>query len=170
LEKAAERECADEHWAPIGSAFPGYEASDQGRIRRGDQEVRPFFGRGQLWVNLWHAAGRWSPQRVTTLIATAFIPNPKGLECVRRRDTSKPFNARAENLYWAEWPKDATASPAVSAKQKAGLPSLTDDQVRDIRTRYARGGITLKSLAQYHQTTISVVRGAIVRRTYKHVE
>jgi predicted transcriptional regulator len=58
----------------------------------------------------------------------------------------------------------------VARGEQAGLAKLTDDAVREIRRRYAEGGISQQQLANeysVHQTKISAV---VTRKTWRHVE
>lgn len=47
---------------------------------------------------------------------------------------------------------------------------LTDDDVRSIRTEFAAGGITKRSLAQRHGVTDMVINGIVRRTRWGHVE
>lgn len=47
---------------------------------------------------------------------------------------------------------------------------LTDDQVREIRTTYAKGGIRYRDLAQTYEVGVYTISCVINRKRYAHVE
>lgn len=46
---------------------------------------------------------------------------------------------------------------------------LTDESVREIRQRYAAGGVTYKALAAEYGVTFGAISHVVSRRTWKHV-
>jgi hypothetical protein len=104
-----------ERWLPIPE-HPGYEASDQGRIRTVTRRVSRGPGRGTRWVygrvlkarlnpdsNRYYV-GVWLNSKmelhsVHTLVLKAFVgPRPDGL--VACHNDGDPTNNRLENLRW----------------------------------------------------------------------
>jgi hypothetical protein len=100
-----------EEWRPIGEA-PGYEVSDQGRVRSWKKFgggplpriVKPHDTAGYWAVGLYTPSGR-VPRTIHALVAEAFIgPRPEGME-VRHLDgdrrnnvpTNLRYGTRAEN-------------------------------------------------------------------------
>ena len=103
-----------EIWLPIEGYENLYEVSNLGRVRRLASVVtskagvtRKFSGKilkpvthrdGYLRVNLCKN-GKIKTFRVHRLVASAFIPNPKGLPAVNHKDECKTNNA-VSNLEW----------------------------------------------------------------------
>ncbi len=54
--------------------------------------------------------------------------------------------------------------------ENAGRAKLTDDKVRDIRQRYARGGISMQQLGEMYGVTNQSIFAIIHRRTWRHVK
>ena len=51
-----------------------------------------------------------------------------------------------------------------------GKSKLTAEQVREIRQRYAEGGISLRKLASEYDVTYGAVHNVILRKSWKHIE
>lgn len=107
-----------EKWLPI-DGYPGYQVSDQGRVRSLDREVRSRWGtpkklRGRI-LSLTKVGGAYSSGRyfgctiyndgvpkmatVHVLVLEAFVgPRPDGAHACHRDDD--PENNFLENLYW----------------------------------------------------------------------
>lgn len=71
---------------------------------------------------------------------------------------------------------DNQADKAAKARsvwgERSNLSKLTEDQVRDIRQRYAsrgRGGMTLEALAKKHGVTIGAVHFVVKGETWRHL-
>jgi hypothetical protein len=61
--------------------------------------------------------------------------------------------------------------PFVPARgERQGLAKLTEIAIRQIRRRYAAGGITQQALATRHGVSLSALHDVITGRTWKHVE
>lgn len=108
-----------EIWKDIPGYEGRYQASDLGRVRSVDREVRTMhrgttwgvrriLGRvlvpqpqnsGYLLVHLY-AEGRRRALTVHTLVARTFIPNPLKLPEVNHRDTNKS-HCEVDNLEWS---------------------------------------------------------------------
>ena len=105
-------ECAveAEQWRPI-DGWPGYEVSDQGRVRsfrtsQGAADVARILkatkqASGHVGVSLYAGEGRRGRRRKTvhTLVLKAFCGHPPpGTECCH--DNGVPADNRLSNLYW----------------------------------------------------------------------
>ena len=96
-----------EEWRAI-EAFPNYAVSNLGRVKRiltqtgkslGDRVLSPYIGwGGARMVNL-SDRGRHRSMRISRLVATAFLPNPDGLQIVLHKDGDL-MNDRLDNLQW----------------------------------------------------------------------
>lgn len=88
-----------EIWMPIEGYEDLYEVSNEGRVSSKRGILRPVMNNcGYLQVQLWKDGKRkWF--KVHRLVATAFVPNMFGDDCVNHIDENKTNN-RADNLMW----------------------------------------------------------------------
>jgi len=66
--------------------------------------------------------------------------------------------------------KDMMAKGRIARGEKQGASKLTEAQVREIRTRYAKGGITQTQLALEYAMKQSTLGKIILRQAWKHLE
>jgi len=112
-----------EQWQRIPTA-PGYEVSDEGRIRSDNGVLRPFkSGKGYLIAELWRNNER-RRTGVHRLVALAFLPNPNNLPEVNHKNWDKTDN-RLDNLEWIT----AAANKAHGLQHPAYLASLYQARV-----------------------------------------
>jgi hypothetical protein len=169
----------DERWLPAVDYEGFYEVSSLGRVRslhayggpirkRGERKTYPN-GRGYLALNL-SKLGVVRQEQVHQLVAAAFIgPCPEGQE-VRHGPNGKLDNRASQLCYGT---KDQQAEDKVrdgtdSAGVRNGRAKLTEDDVRDIRTAYARGTSQVALAKQYGLTQASV-SALVLRKTWRHV-
>lgn len=110
--------------------------------------------------------------RVHRLILLAFVgPCPPGMEC--RHADGNPANNLLSNLSWGT-PSQNTADQIKHGTKPRGEghtnSKLTDHLVRVLRELYTAGGISFQRLAARHGVSERVVRLAIHRQTWSHVE
>lgn len=166
--------------------FPGYRVGDDGSVwlawitcRSGRRltdrwkPMKPSVGsRGYLRVNLTPAGGPYHTFRVHRLVLEAFVgPCPEGMEC-RHLNGCKSDN-RLCNLSWGtkeENRDDIRGHRGYAAGERHGQVKLTETQVREIRTRYAAGGVLLRELAQEFGVNVPNVSAIINRRSWKHLD
>ena len=130
-----------EQWKPV-AGFPGYEVSDQGRVRtltryihswRSERKIpgvilKPYKNKlGYLSVKLY-IGNRGTNKMVYRLVADAFIPNPLGLSTVNHIDGRQKDNNSVSNLEWR------SQQGQVQHALKTGLIKITGE-------RYLRGWI-----------------------------
>jgi DNA-binding XRE family transcriptional regulator len=155
----------NEVWKPIGGA-PGYSVSNLGRVRN-DKTGRFLTPQrsgptrhDKVGLSL---RGRVTEHTIPRLVADAFLdPAPHPSNRLVHIDGNKRNNA-ATNLMWRRRAELATEW-GTAAQQK-----LTPDEVREIRTLYARGGVTQRELGAafgVEQTTISSVVNERTWREY----
>ena len=95
-------ELKKEEWRPIDGYEGLYEVSNLGRVKSlkyGKERIlRPKKCKGYLKVGLCRN-GKHKILYIHRLVATAFIPNPEGLEQVNHKDENKSNNC-VENIEW----------------------------------------------------------------------
>ena len=160
-----------EIWKPI-PGFLGYDVSNQGRLRsyhaRGQysriaklpQRIlkQSYDNVGYLKINLCTASQTFR-RRVAPLVMLAFVgPRPDGM-LVCHNDSDKANNC-LENLRYDTHKGNAADMPD-KARHAGGQHKLTDEQVIEIRLRYANSPtVTQASLANEYgvrRNTISYV-------------
>lgn len=99
-------------------------------------------------------------------------------------EAARIYDAAATILYgdfaWTNYPEidpesldrasrilngDTSAMPP----RRRGVRRLTDDDVRDIRRRYAKGGVIMTDLAGEYDVTTGAIQHAISGRTFAHI-
>lgn len=176
----------NEEWRDIEGFGGFYQVSNTGRVRsyggrngrgKGEWYLRALSKNhdGYLKVRLIQGDKDIS-QRVHTLVARAFIPNPDNLETVNHKDGDKTNN-NVENLEWADRSEQMIHAYKLGLKKpirgsKNALSKLSDDDVRYIRSHYkprTRGYSTVALAEQFGVT--NVVIGKVVRgETYQDVK
>lgn len=77
-----------------------YQASSEGYITNGRKKLKTYtINSGYLVLKLYDANGHKKSHLVHRLIASAFLPNPEGLEQVNHKDGNKA-NCKLSNLEW----------------------------------------------------------------------
>lgn len=138
---------AKERWKPV-AGFP-YEVSNQGQVRslprkiaaagRGERSMKGRLlkgrpnARGHLRVQLC-ADGVVQDFLVSRLVATYFVPNPRGLPMVRHKDFDRANNA-ASNLEWCGHADNIER--AVEAGRFTALVSPSRAKILDAKTAQA---------------------------------
>lgn len=174
-----------EIWKAI-SGFPGYEVSNQGRVRSFWQRgvgrrcyltdmprriLRPcIITTGYLGVNLFKN-GNIFPRMVHRLVLLAFVGQcSSGMEACHN-DGNK-INNHLFNLRWD------TRSNNELDKRKHGKDSrgerhynakLTEAQVKQIRTLYSQGSYTYEKLGEIFSVTSRNIDFVVNKQTWKHI-
>lgn len=127
-------------------------------------------GRGYQVVGV-RRNGRIRVFQVGFLVLEAFVgPKPPDMECCH--GDGDPLNNRLDNLRW-----DTHQSNEDDKKRHGTRPKgsghahakLTEDQVREIRDIYARGGITKIGIARAFGLHHSTVLNILSRKGWRHV-
>lgn len=168
----------EERWAQVWDYEGEYEVSNWGKVRsiprlircseglRGVREriLKPWeASNGYLQITLY-SEGKPRLFRVHQLVWEAFNgPVPDGLE-INHKDTDK-LNCKLRNL------ELVTHQENLQHAAKNGLYThvLTKSIVREIRQRYAAGGVTLKELAEEFGVTRQTIGYAVRGETWSHV-
>lgn len=163
----------------VWKAIPGYEGvyevSDLGRVRsleridamgrvqQGRMKSAPIGSHGYPFVSLG-LAGKATCELVHRLVLLAFVgPAPPAHEC-RHLDGNRS-NCVLANLRWGtrfENCADKLLHGTENIGERNGTAKLTVTAVRDIRERYARGGVSQKAIAADYGVSQPVI-GKVVR-------
>lgn len=111
------------------------------------------------------------PKHVAALVAHAFLgPTPKGLE-INHIDYD-PLNNRADNLEYVTHSYNTLHAYrngfVGGVGERHASAKLTIEKVRTMRAEYTAGS-SKRSLARKYGVTVSTVRNALLRVTWKHV-
>lgn len=166
-----------ERWRPVLSGF--YEVSDAGRVRRLAPARNTHPGRAlKLKINshgrpslTYSIRNKRGTIVVHQLVARAFIGAcPPGHE-VNHKDGDKTNN-RADNLEYvtnAENNDHAVRLGLHARGESHGRAKLDGGKVRLIRSKYAAGEGTIRSLADENDVTMKAILNIIHGKTWRHV-
>jgi len=180
---------AAERWRPV-EGFEHYEVSDLGRVRSVDRVIlcanrwggmRERRYRSRVLKLSLHDFGyqvvKLSRSRVGhmcyvhDLVTAAFLgPKPPGQQVCHgpngpadNRLTELRYGTRSSNM--ADCVRNGTDLRGI----KHHNAKLNDAAVRDIRARYAAGGVTLEALASEYGVTFSNIGMVIRGDTWQHI-
>lgn len=108
---------------------------------------------------------------VHRLVAKAFHPNPDNKKVVNHIDSNKANN-NASNLEWVTYSENLKHSFKAGRKILKGterFSKVTEEQVLDIRKRFADGGITKTELAKEYKVHPQTIHHIIIRKKWKHI-
>jgi len=158
--------------------FPGYQATDDGRIwsERSKRFLKtPPDTNGYPQVNLWCHRQR-THIHVHQLILLTFVgPCPKGMECRHLKDVktdnrlgSLAWGTRQENIADSKRNGNFWYNPGYvgSAHPRA---TVTEKEVAEIRSKYRPRRVTAPMLAIEYRTSASVIYNIVHRTHWKHV-
>jgi hypothetical protein len=179
-----------ERWLPI-PGFPGYDVSDQGRVRSYRRKIGRTGGGyewildnypqticnprpdkdGYLYITL-RAGNNKSTRRIHRLVLETFVgQRPPGLQC-RHRDGIRAHNFLI-NLTWGT-PKENSADTKLhgNTPNQRGMngpaAKLTDDQVLKIRELYAHGHFQ-KDIGKMFGICQPTVHKIVHRQRWTHI-
>lgn len=181
---------ADEIWTDVPGYEGLYQVSDLGRVKSParakkirDGALQPLPERllrptlvkrgplvGRYLVNLWkeNRYKTWLPHR---LVLTAFVgPCPDGMEACHEDDD--PGNNRLDNLRWdtrSANMRDRVRNGKGNQGTRHHQAKLTDEQVREIRTRF-KSGQCRHVLAAEFGVTERTVRSIGNDETWTHLK
>ena len=121
--------------------------------------------------------GKIHTVKVHRLVAITFIDNPEDKPQVNHINGIRNDN-RVSNLEWCTNKENIKHSFKIGLSSNKGeknpCATLTDEQVKEILSNYefgktARCGMTKKELAEKYNTTFSVIKRIVQRKTWKHL-
>lgn len=162
-------------WMPVARWAGRYEVNRAGKVRRVDGFVPKLIANDQGYMMVRLSQPR-RLERVHRLVAEAFIPNPAGKPVVNHLNNDRADN-RVENLEWCTQAENLAHADRQGRMQRdywvgkrSANASLSDEQVRKIRTEYADGGISLLSLGKKNGVSKRAVGRIVHLETYFDVQ
>jgi HNH endonuclease len=170
-----------EIWAQIAD-LPDYAVSTNGKLMRITDGVNTTAGRmltpaasrqGYLRVCLQQGE-RQVNKSVHRLVALNHIPNPDEKPQVNHKDGKRKWDNSVTNLEWATRSEnmrhaDQTGLRVVAKGSSHYAACFTEQQVAEIRFRYANEGATQSQLANEFGVCREVIRDMVKGKTWKHV-
>ena len=157
-------------WMPVNEN-PAYEVSVCGHVRKRDGQIIGQFPNHDGYMIVRLSSPR-ALKRVHRLVAEAFVPNPEGKPFVNHIDNDRADN-NVGNLEWCTQRENISHADAQGRMQRdywAGRrspnASLTDIQVRKIRSLYAGGSRSYQSLADEFRISKRAIGRLINGETY----
>jgi hypothetical protein len=160
-------------------AFPNYEVSEDGRVRRAVKGKRaagyllkPSVNRyGYLYYNLADASGKIRYATAHQLVAFAFVgPRPTPQHEVAHGDGIRQHN-HWSNLSW----KLPVGNAADTVKhgsllgERNGRARLTADKVLEMRRIFPSAGLTFEAIGAQYGIGETAAREAILGITWRHL-
>ena len=175
-----------EKWKKIPD-YSRYEASTLGRIRtpnwKGGNKpdiLRPALDNGgYLRTMLKRDDGVTHTIKVHRIIASTFLENIEHKKEVNHKNGIRSDN-RLTNLEWVNHSENIKHSFKIGLSSNIGeknpAATLTEKEVKEIRANYKYGrkskydgGETKVQIAKRYNTTVSVIKMIIQKRTWKHL-
>jgi len=178
---------ATERWLPVVGYEGLYEVSDLGKVQSLDRDVRYSNGRlhhhrgkvltpfpdqegyPQVWL---HRNGKVCVRRVHRLVGAAFLGElPEGMQTLHG-PAGTAANGAEDIRYGTGLQNSADMVRDGTRLRGAQKPAakLNEDIVRDCRRRHGAGGISYRHLAAEYGVAYPVMRRAIRRETWSHVD
>lgn len=127
---------------------------------------------GRMLVNLTHPNGNRKIFTVSRLMLIAFVgPCPEGMECCHYDGNYR--NNRLENLRWdtpSENSRDKIRHGTHNRGARCYIAKLTEEQVREIRTKYASGQYSMSMLGRMYGVALGTIFPIIHRRTWVYTD
>lgn len=168
-----------EIWKPVPGYEEWYKVSNHGRVmsfkRWPDGRLKkPSQIRSGYFTVGFTRRGITKTVYVHQVVAEAFIgPCPEGMQ-INHIDGDKANN-RAENLEYVtprenlKHAKDELGMPIWQTGEKHPLSKLTEKQVLEIRSKYPKGNITLRELAEKHGVSTATISSVLQRHSWTHI-
>jgi len=121
-------------------------------------------GRRYLYIHLW-LRGKRRTRLVHQLVLEAFFGPKPSPDAETRHLDGDPTNNAIDNLAWGTH-EENTADTRRLGRFRS---KLTANQVREIRARYAAGGILQSELAAQYGTTRMNVSSIVCGQSWRHL-
>jgi len=176
-----------ERWLPVVGYEGLYEVSARGQVRSLDRTIRQgalgylrnYPGRllaqacnGGYWKVTLSREGRARFVCVHRLVLEAFDgPCPPGQQALHG-PAGRLVNYWPENLRWGtptENQRDRRRDGTMLLGDRHPTAKLTEAAVRELRARYAAGGVVHRELAAEYGVAEPTIAKVIARRSWRHV-
>ena len=162
-----------EEWRDIPEYEGYYQANDKGEIRncnRGSSMTSHIHRTGYYQVTLTKDKVRknWKLHRI---VALTFIPNPENKPCVNHKNGDKSDNT-ISNLEWCTYKENndhAVSNSLWVARRGEEVGKLTEEEVLDIREKYATGDYTQKSLGEEYGIHQGHITKIVNLKSWTHI-
>lgn len=162
----------DAHWLSV-EEFPKYEVSDMGDIR--DAKTKKLKKRnlihGYWYVNL-SKNGKNYHKCVHRLVAKAHVFGKEFWHTVVAHKDHDRSNCKASNLKWCtqqENIKDMYEAGRGATGSKQGSTTLTEEQVKEIREKYKKGGTDHRKLGKEYGVSHMTIGRIVNNKTWNYV-
>lgn len=179
-----------EIWKPVVGYENNYAVSNLGRVKRTASgcgarvghvlKANPRGDKGYLSVGL-RKDGNYKSFLVARIVALTFIHNPEDKPQVNHKDGNKTNN-RVDNLEWAtngenaQHAYDLGLNPREKIFEQIPKPGelnaahkLKDNQVVEIRNKYASGNYSLKNISKEYGVYYTTIHKIVKHLTWKHL-
>lgn len=155
---------------------PRYSVSNTGKVKNDETGIQLTPGKttpGYLSAHLYYGNQRRLVRSVHRLVAEAFIPNLNNCPCVNHLDGNK-LNNVVDNLEWTSYAKNNKHALANELRHtvkgvKHPKSKLTENDVLELRSRYATGKYTFATLGRIYGVSYQTVQGIINKKYWKHL-
>lgn len=164
---------AEEVWKPI-EEFPDYAVSSHGRVYsfKNDLILTPRLdSAGYYKLSIYRDAKRYT-RLVSRLVAITFLGPPPSDKHEADHINAVRTDNRPENLRWLSKKENLRRRDMseIARGESQGLAKLTEEQVKQIRRRYAIGPkVTQTELAKEYGVDQSIISDIVNRKTWKHI-
>lgn len=167
-----------------------YEVSDQGTVKSLDRMVktinkREYLRKGKIMNKCVDGLGyeivgltinsKTISKKVHRLVGETFLPNPENKPCINHIDGNKTNN-KVTNLEWCSYSenskhayKNGLTNPKypVLEGEKNGRALLTEQQVKDIRSKYIPYKKSVKDLSKEYNVSQSCITHILNNTSWK---
>jgi hypothetical protein len=178
----------NEIWKDIEGYEGFYQVSNCGNVKSLERIVNSRYKSGRLvkekilkgrknrwgYVKIGLNKGSCSHYKtIHRLVAQAFIPNPENKPETNHKNGVKIDN-RVENLEWVTKSENAKHAFEIGLRnmlsgENSWNSKLTNDQVREIRSKYVYGKVSITYLAKIYNAGKSTIHHIIERSTWKTI-
>lgn len=178
-----------EEWKDIKGYEGFYQVSSFGNVRSLDRKIirddkqdfknkvwtykgqilKPFLG-SKKWYPSYSLIknNKHDTRQVHRLVAVAFLDNPQNKPCVNHKDGVKTNN-NVVNLEWCTYKENTQHALKNGLTPQRPRQKTSDEQIIEIRKRYATGNFTELLLASEYGISFQAISRIVLNQTYKHL-